>query len=443
MHTVGIDLKKEREANNISLEEVARLTKISQVYLERIERNEFDKIPQGPYIKGYISSYASAIGCDAEKLISLYESENRKQIEAEADRLAAASIDCGQQSADTSRKKEPKQNGSLWLSKLRSWFNTIVSFVVVKGASFKAARKPIESIDSSKQDMGVHSRHNDLRVKQTGFIGTLYRRLADRRIWLFSCAAIVGAGILILAGVGFYHLFLYGPDSFTVTEAKRSHDQLKTPLPSSGSQPSTVLSPSADKSATVDTPERHVNKNVLSEPAKPDAGVSDTDKKAENASGTSRPGIQAGAPSSDASSTTNRDASNRDTTDTEGALPALTRDPSPESTIVDAPVRVLKATVCRAVENLTPVGVGRVFPLSTGKIYVWTEIEATQVPSKIHHIYYFSGEKISDVSLEVRSPRWRTWSFKTIDKRRYRGEWRVDIATADGNILRQLFFEVN
>ncbi len=89
-----------------------------------------------------------------------------------------------------------------------------------------------------------------------------------------------------------------------------------------------------------------------------------------------------------------------------------------------------------------PVGVDRFFPISAGKIYVWTEIEAKQVPSKIHHIYYFGGEKISDVSLDVRSTRWRTWSFKTIANRRYRGEWRVDITTSEGNILRQLYFEV-
>jgi transcriptional regulator with XRE-family HTH domain len=444
MHTVGIFLKKEREANNISLEEVARQTKISPLYLEHIEKNEFEKIPQGPYIKGYISSYSRAIGCDAEKLIHLYEAENRKQAEAEAAQQAAASDDGGKRSTDRSRKKNGTQNSSLLLGRLRSGFNTLVSVVVDKGAAFKAAGKPVDGIDSPQPDAEAPSRHHDLPANKSGFIGAIQRRSTDRRIWLYACMAVVAASILILAGVGFYHLFLHTPDSLTTAEAERSPDGGDPPLPSSGSQPSTLLSPPADGSATVEPPERPVNKNELPEPARPDEGVSGTSKNAERSSAASGPAVQAGPPSSDAASTANRDDSNRGT---EGAALSgrhpLTSDPPPEPATVDAPLRVLKAAVCSAVENHMPVGVDRFFPLSAGKIYVWTEIEATQVPSKIRHIYYFGGKKISDVSLDVRSPRWRTWSYKTIAEPRYLGEWRVEIATADGKILRQLYFEIN
>jgi cytoskeletal protein RodZ len=444
MNTVGIYLKKEREANNISLREVARLTKISPIYLKHIEKNEFGKIPQGPYIKGYIASYSSAIGCDADKLISLYESENRKQTQAEAIQPATASIDSGKHSADKSQKKKRMQPSSLWLGNLRSWFNTLASFVLIKGTSFKAAKEPIGSIDSTKNDKSVPSRHNVLRFKLSGFIGTLQRRSTDRRIWVYSCIAIAGTCILILAGVGFYHLFLHDPNSFKIAEAEKSPDMVEDP--SIGSEPTIVFSQSSDESATADTPESHVKKNVLTEPAKPDAELSDTKKNVEISSIVSGAAIQTGPPSSDASSTTKIDASNRDAADTESTVPPgrhpFTSDPLPKPTIVDASLKVLKATVCRAVENLMPVGVDRFFPISAGKIYVWTQIEAKQIPSKIHHVYYFGGEKISDVSLDVRSTRWRTWSFKTIANRRYRGEWRVDITTSDGSILRQLYFEV-
>ena len=446
MNTVGFYLKKEREANNISLREVARLTKISPIYLNHIEKNEFRKIPKGPYLKGYIASYSNAIGCDADKLISLYESENRKQIQAETIQPATASIDGGNHSADKSQKKKRKQPSSPWLGNLRSWFNTLVSFVVVKCTSLKTAIKPTDSIDSTRQDKGVPSLNNVLRFKQSSFNGTLHRRSTDRRIWVYSCIAIAGACILILAGAGFYHMFLYDPDSFKIAESEKSPDKVEAPVPSVGSQPSTVLSQSADESATVDTPESHINNNVLSEPAKPDTGLSGTKKKTKISSSTSIPAIQTGPPSSDASSTTKTNASNRVAADTESTVPSgrhpFISDSSPKTTIVDSSLRVLKATICRAVENLMPVGVDRIFPISAGKIYVWTEIEAKQVPSKIHHIYYFGGKKISDVSLDVRSTRWRTWSFKTIANRRYRGEWRVDIVTSNGNILRQLYFEV-
>jgi transcriptional regulator with XRE-family HTH domain len=446
MNTVGIYLKKEREANNISLREVARLTKISPIYLEYIEKNEFEKIPQGPYIKGYIGSYSSAIGCDVDKLIRLYESENRKLTQAEAIQPASASIEGGKHSADKPQKKRPKQPGSLRLSNLGSWFNTLVSFVVVKAASFKAAKKPIDSIGSSKQDMGVPSRHNVLRVKQSGFVGTIHRRSTNRKIWLYSFIAIMGACILILAGVGFYRLILNDPDSFNNAEAIKSPDKVENALPSIGLQPSIVISQSADESATVEIPEIHVNKNLLSKPPKPGAARSGTRKKAEIESVTSSPAIQANALSSDASSTTKQDAL-RDTAEkkkhaVQSDMRSLTSDPSPKPNIVEVSLKVSNATICRAIENRMPVGVDRLFHPSAGKIYVWTEIEAKQVPSKIHHIYFFGGKKISDVSLDVRSTHWRTWSSKTIANHRYRGEWRVDITTSDGNILRQLYFEV-
>ena len=446
MNTVGTYLKKEREANKISLREVARLTKISPIYLKHIEKNEFKKIPQGPYIKGYIASYSSVIGCDANEIIGLYESENRKQTQAEAIQPATASNDSGRHSADKHQKKKRKQTSSLWPGNLRSWFSTLVTFVLAKGTSFKAAKKPIASTDASKQEKSVPSLKNDLHVKQSGFIGALNSRSTVRRIWVYSCIAISGACILMLAGVGFYHLFLYEPNSFKTAEAEKLPDKVEAPLPSVGFEPLTVFPQSSNESAIADTKESHANRKVPSDPDKTGTGRSGKKKKVKISTSTSEPTIHTGMPSSNASSTTKIDASNRDTADTESTVPLgrhpFIDDPSPKPTMVDTPLRVLKATICRAVEDLMPVGVDRFFPISAGKIYVWTEIEAKQVPSKIHHIYYFSGEKISDVSLDVRSTRWRTWSFKTIANRRYRGEWRVDIVTSEGNILRQLYFEV-
>ena len=84
MQTVGDYLKEERVAKNISLREVARLTMISVYYLDYLERNDYEKLPQGPYIKGYISSYARLIGCNPDEALRLYDSlrEQRNQTEA-------------------------------------------------------------------------------------------------------------------------------------------------------------------------------------------------------------------------------------------------------------------------------------------------------------------------------------------------------------------------
>jgi len=74
MQTVGDYLKKEREARNISLREVARLTKISEFYLDYLEKDDYERLPQGPYIKGYISSYVRLIGGNTDEALRLYDS---------------------------------------------------------------------------------------------------------------------------------------------------------------------------------------------------------------------------------------------------------------------------------------------------------------------------------------------------------------------------------
>ncbi len=74
MLTLGVYLKNSREAQNISLKDVADYTKISKVYLDCLEKDEYTKIPAKPYVKGYISSYASFVGIDENEALELYDS---------------------------------------------------------------------------------------------------------------------------------------------------------------------------------------------------------------------------------------------------------------------------------------------------------------------------------------------------------------------------------
>jgi hypothetical protein len=105
-------------------------------------------------------------------------------------------------------------------------------------------------------------------------------------------------------------------------------------------------------------------------------------------------------------------------------------------------LKVAKATICENVKDRMPAGVQNSFPWSIPRVYIWSLIKAEKYPTKVRHIYYFGQQKISDVALNVRSFSWRTWSYKSISDKRYKGPWRVDIATADGQVLRRLYFEV-
>ncbi|MEW5976807.1 MAG: RodZ domain-containing protein [Acidobacteriota bacterium] len=68
----GANLKRERELRGISLDEIARETKISVRMLEYLEADRFDQLPPGLFRKSFIKSYAAYIGMDEEKVIQDY-----------------------------------------------------------------------------------------------------------------------------------------------------------------------------------------------------------------------------------------------------------------------------------------------------------------------------------------------------------------------------------
>ena len=67
-----IDLTGWRNKKGISLSAIADATKISQRYLEAIERGKFRSLPGGAYGVGYIRQYAEAIHYDPDRLVEHY-----------------------------------------------------------------------------------------------------------------------------------------------------------------------------------------------------------------------------------------------------------------------------------------------------------------------------------------------------------------------------------
>ena len=106
-------------------------------------------------------------------------------------------------------------------------------------------------------------------------------------------------------------------------------------------------------------------------------------------------------------------------------------------------LEVLEAAVCTDVKDRKPFGKADSFPWSTDRVYIWNLIECERHLSSIRHIYYFNGQKVSDIVLDVRSPSWRTWSYKELSDKRFIGLWRVDIISVDGQLLQSVKFEVS
>jgi cytoskeleton protein RodZ len=68
MTSIGETLRRERLRRNLELGQIADELKISSRFLEAIEREQFDKLPGGVFVKSFVRQYALLLGLDAEEL---------------------------------------------------------------------------------------------------------------------------------------------------------------------------------------------------------------------------------------------------------------------------------------------------------------------------------------------------------------------------------------
>ena len=102
---------------------------------------------------------------------------------------------------------------------------------------------------------------------------------------------------------------------------------------------------------------------------------------------------------------------------------------------------IARLVVGTGVENREPVGVAETFPASTEKVYCF--LEATNIAKDTEvSVVWFHGEKeIWKISLPLKmGPKWRTNALKNL--RGLKGDWKVEIKDADGNLVKDVKFKV-
>jgi len=67
--TIGSRLREAREGKGLSLEDVARTTRISRGYLQALEEDDSDKLPSEAYARGFLRVYAQFLNVAAEELV--------------------------------------------------------------------------------------------------------------------------------------------------------------------------------------------------------------------------------------------------------------------------------------------------------------------------------------------------------------------------------------
>jgi hypothetical protein len=102
---------------------------------------------------------------------------------------------------------------------------------------------------------------------------------------------------------------------------------------------------------------------------------------------------------------------------------------------------VEKMTFCAGVEDREPIGEATEFTTEVGSVWCWTEIVGATDTTFVTHKWYWDGENVANVELEVKYPRMRTWSCKTLTSE-MTGSWRVEVVDASGEVLKELSFQI-
>lgn len=69
----GQCLRRARESRDIALSDIALKTKVARSTLELLEKGDLELLPTGVYARGFIRSFARAVGIDETEPLLLYE----------------------------------------------------------------------------------------------------------------------------------------------------------------------------------------------------------------------------------------------------------------------------------------------------------------------------------------------------------------------------------
>lgn len=128
---------------------------------------------------------------------------------------------------------------------------------------------------------------------------------------------------------------------------------------------------------------------------------------------------------------------------------AQSSQPAPDPGTGDAPpaeapepprVTIGRAAICRGIADREPAEPAAQFTVGDERAYTWCEV-LNGAGSTIEHAYYHNGDLADSVTLQIRSDRFRTWSYKTL-RPGTEGTWRVDLVQGD-TVLFSLDFQVD
>jgi cytoskeleton protein RodZ len=104
MESVGELLRREREAQGKSIEDVAKVTRMSAQTLTAIEEDRFGALPAPVYVKGHLRTYARFLGLDEDEIIQRYMRSTQQHEPTELDEWDAVELELHEEERHATRR---------------------------------------------------------------------------------------------------------------------------------------------------------------------------------------------------------------------------------------------------------------------------------------------------------------------------------------------------
>lgn len=130
MGSFGDKLKRERELRGVTLEEIAKATKIGTRALKALEDEHFEQLPGGIFNKGFVRAYAKFLGLDEEQMVADFMAAQGDRDAQKPDLMASLAV-----KAEAQRRSEIAASGGEKSGSSSTWVTLAVLVLLTAGAA--------------------------------------------------------------------------------------------------------------------------------------------------------------------------------------------------------------------------------------------------------------------------------------------------------------------
>lgn len=142
----GEALRRERELRGVSLEEIARKTRISRRYIEALEQERFESLPGRVFVRGFVRAYCECLGANAADFVERCTALSERQAVDDVsptDRRAQSGPSSVAPVLRPARSRRRALDGGRWME---PWRGAALLFAVLVGLALVGVASAVWSI---------------------------------------------------------------------------------------------------------------------------------------------------------------------------------------------------------------------------------------------------------------------------------------------------------